>query len=163
MQFKKDLYTVYGYIMDNNKYQNGKWYFEVFTMNGTTIHDCCEDHLTPLQDHIPPGATTSHQSPIRKNNIDICQPVNQSAPSPPSPYRQAYPNIKQEMSNGSEHVSHNPSFLPRMNRMTTRPLAQNEFEYPIGSLPLSVNQTTLIKHAEKWNFDIQHVLDLRGF
>ena len=132
-------------------------------MNGTTIHDCCEDHLTPLQDHIPPGATTSRQSPIRKNNIDICQPVNQSAPSPPSPYRQAYPNIKQEMSNGSEHVSHNPSFLPRMHQMTTRPLAQNEFEYPIGSLPLSVNQTTLIKHAEKWNFDIQHVLDLRGF
>jgi hypothetical protein len=50
-----------------------------------------------------------------------------------------------------------------MNRMSIRPLAQNEFEYPIGSIPLSVNLTTLIKHAEKWTFDIQHVLDLRGF
>jgi hypothetical protein len=52
---------------------------------------------------------------------------------------------------------------PQMNRMTMCQLAQNEFEYPIGSIPLSVNLTTLIKHAEKWTFDIQHELDLNGF
>ena len=162
IKFKKDLYEVFGYIMENNKYKNGKWYFEVFTMNGTTIHDCCEDHLTPLTDNIPPDVITSRQSPLRKSSDDICSPVQQGAPSPP-PFRHGYPHIKQEMSTSSEPPIHHNSSWPKVHRMTTRPLAQNEFEYPIGSLPLSVNQTTLIKHAEKWNFDIQHVLDLRGF
>ena len=128
-------------------------------MNGTTVHDCCEDHITPLHDQLPPDATTSRQSPIRSNDIKLCQPIHDHVPSSP-PTCHAAPFIKQETSSGHEHMTHNhdTSSWPQINRTTRRQLAQNEFEYPVDSLPLSVNQTTLIKHAKKWTFDIQNAL-----
>jgi hypothetical protein len=164
IKYMKDLYQVYGYIMHNKKYENGKWYFEVFTMNGTTIHNCCEDDLTILKDDIPPTATTTHQSPIKPS--DMCQQVHQSSSIPPSPipsrpysphHHHQHPNIKQEM------PMDNMTSSWQQQGHQGRCMAQNEFQYPIGAYPMSVNQTYLIKHAEKWDFDLESVLDLRGF
>jgi hypothetical protein len=39
IKYTKDLYNVYRYIMQNKTYKNGKWYFEIFTMNSTRIND----------------------------------------------------------------------------------------------------------------------------
>ena len=163
IKYAKDLYQVYGYIMHNKKYENGKWYFEIFTMNGTTIHNCCEDNISILQDNIPPNATTTRQSPIRSS--DLCQPTNQPSRPPPlspptrpySPHHQQHQSIKREMSN--ENIT--STWRPQSHH--TRRMAQNEFQYPIGAYPMSVNQTYLVKHAEKWDFDLESVLDLRGF
>jgi hypothetical protein len=38
--------------------------------------------------------------------------------------------------------------------------AQNEFQYPVSSMLLSVNLTNLIKHAEKWKFELTSELGL---
>jgi hypothetical protein len=162
IKYVKDIYQVYGYIMQNKKYENGKWYFEIFTMNGTTIHDCCEDNITIIQDSIPPTATTTRQSPIRSS--DLCQSTNQPLSPPQTPPSRSYSSrpqpqheIKREMSNENMNTTWRP------HGHHTRRLAQNEFQYPIGAYPMSVNQTYLIKHAEKWDFDLTSVLDLRGF
>jgi hypothetical protein len=163
VKYNKDLYNVYGYIMQNHKYEHGKWYFEIFTMNGTTIHNCCEDDIVKHEDIIPPSATTSKQSPIRTTSNLFCKPTNDNKSSPTRPFMPlAPPDVKQEMINENDHIMHRSSNW-HPNGHHTRRLAQNEFQYPLNSLPLSVNQTLLIKHAEKWEFDLTNELELRGF
>jgi hypothetical protein len=55
--------------MQNKTFKNGKWYFEIFTMNGTMIHNCCGDNIQLHEDNIPPDATTAQQSPISFANL----------------------------------------------------------------------------------------------
>ncbi len=167
IKYTKDLYNVYGYIMKNKTFKNEKWYFEIFTMNGTTIHDCCEDNIQLHEDNIPPDATTTQQSPIRPADHQYCQPITEP-PLTKSKVKFPYsplgtPTIKQESFDSSND--------PRMNKvhhqwhpsLHQRQPAQNEFQYPLGSIPLSVNLTNLIKHAEKWKFELTSELELRGF
>ena len=154
VKYTKDLYKVYGYIMNTHApvYENGKWYFEIFSMNGTTINHCCEDHIEKLEDQIPPG-NTDHAPPISTPKVTkISTPPTFSHDTPPKPTP-----VKQEMTDFSS-PHHKPWLGP-----TNRRLAENEFEYPLGSIPASVNGQQLLKHAEKWKFVLSSALDLRGF
>ena len=153
VKYTKDLYKVYGYIMNTKAptLENGKWYFEIFSMNGTTIDHCCEDHIEILEDQIP------------HNSIDHTSTTNAPKISkifaPPSPLDETPPRptaIKQE---NNDFLTHHKPWLGTPNRR----LAENEFEYPLGSTPATVNGQQLLKHAEKWKFVLNSALDLRGF
>ena len=153
VKYTKDLYKVYGYIMNTHApiFENGKWHFEIFSMNGTTINHCCEDHIERLEDQIPHNkidpATTTLTPQIQK----LTAPTSLFNESPP-----ARPSIKQENNDFSAH--HKPWL-----GTSPRRLAENEFEYPKGSIPTTVNGQQLLKHAEKWKFVLTSALDLRGF
>jgi hypothetical protein len=141
VRYTKGLCDVAGYIMNNTSpvYKDNKWHFEIFTMNGTTIHNCSEDHITAMHDVLPPPGS---------DPTILCTPP--SPYFPPSPPRSAPipTSFQQQTSN---------------NWRPSRPLAANEFEYPLGSLPTSVNAQRLIKHAESWTYNLKSTLDLRGF
>ena len=150
INYKKGLCDVIGYIMDNVTpiLDNGKWYFDVYTINGTTIHKCCEDHITLAKDVIPPPGTdpSIHSTPPHP----IVPPT---VPSTTSPHH--FPH----------HTPHTPPSSPSQKPWTYPPrrIAENEFEFPPGATPTSINGQRLIKHAENWNFNLRNVMDLRGF
>jgi hypothetical protein len=146
--YKKGLCNVTGYIMKTNTppLNDNKWTFDIYTINGTTIHNCSEDDITLAKDVMPPPGTdpTIH-----------CTPPTSA---PPSPTRHApAPHFHSEPSPSTSASPHKPWTYPN------RRIAENEFEYPPGATPTSVNGQRLIKHAENWNFNLRNVLDLRGF
>lgn len=158
VRYQKGLCDVYGYIMDHKYYANDKWYYELHTMNGATIQNVCEEHLKRHEDNIP-------QSPNHSDDNMFCKPTNQKYHPHHSNSPFAQTSVKQEnMSDSTEHEMRHHNQSPwTPSGPHNRQLANNEFRYPHGSFPLSVNQTQLIKHAEKWIFEIRTHLDLRGF
>ena len=153
VKYTKDLYKIYGYIMNTCKptLENGKWYFEIFSMNGTTLNHCCEDHIEKLEDQMP----TPTPNPMPPTSVPKLSPLH--APVPPQFDASIQPTpIKQEPTDYNSH--HKPWLNNNIRR-----LAENEFEYPLGSIPAMVNGQQLLKHAEKWKFALSSALDLRGF
>ena len=144
--YKKGLCNVIGYIMNTQPILvNNKWQFDIYTINGTTVHNCDEDNITLAHDIMPPPGTDP--------SIHSTPPL-----APPSPTRHApFQHY---------HADTPPSTSPSPQKPWTYPtrrIAENEFEFPPGATPTSVNGQRLIKHAENWNFNLRNVLDLRGF
>ena len=161
VKYTKDLYKIYGYIMNTCPpiFENGKWYFEIFSMNGTTLNHCCEDHIEKLEDKIP----TTIPDPIPSTTIPQITKTHAPAPAPaPAPSHFDTPITSTPIK--QEPIEYNHHHKPWQNNNTTnRRLAENEFEYPIGSIATTVNGQQLLKHAEKWKFALSSALDLRGF
>ena len=154
VKYTKDLYKVYGYIMNTHEpiFENNKWYFEIFSMNGTTINHCCEDDIEKLEDQIPPGTP--------KNIPLTSTPKISKAAAPRPSYHDVPPTT---MAIKQEPIDFNTSHHKPWHGANNRRLAENEFEYPLGSVPATVNGQQLLKHAEKWKFVLNSALDLRGF
>jgi hypothetical protein len=146
--YKKGLCNVTGYIMNTHAptEHGSAWKFDIYTINGTTIHACCEENITLAHDVMPPPGTDP--------TIQCTPPTS----TPASPTRNAPTKRFQTDTPVSSSVSPNKPWTYQ-NRRT----AENEFEYPPGATPTSVNGQRLIKHAENWNFNLRNVLDLRGF
>ena len=138
---------VTGFIMNEREptYKNGYWHYDIFTAKGINMRDCSEKYMNIVTEKI--GQDINHntdQPDIGFDNIT----------RHPSSYTS--PLKKQHMRSmvNKLHVKSNP-YMPRE-------LQADEFEFPIGSKPITVYANDLTKAAAKWDLKLRYESDLRG-
>lgn len=140
-----------GYIMNEQAptFKDGYWHYDIFTAKGACMRNCSEQYMTLVQEKI--GAD------INKDET-IIEPTIIEPPSEPTRRPPTYdsPLKKFKMKGMINKLHFNPtSYSPRA-------LQPDEFEYPIGSKPMTVYANDLTKAAAKWDIKLRYESDLRG-
>jgi hypothetical protein len=145
----KNITDITGYIMNERDptFKNGYWHYDIFTAKGACMRDCSQKYMTIVQEIIGNDITT---------DIPLAVP-----PPPPEPTRRPptydSPLKRFKMKGMVNKINFNPS-----SSYGPRALQPDEFEYPIGSKPMTVYANDLTKAAAKWDLKLRHETDLRG-
>ncbi len=160
VHFVNNKYDVHGYIMNTiaPNFEDGTWKYAIYTAEGNKIYECEEQSIRYVHDTVPPGYTAP-PTPA------AAAPAVMSPPRAPH-FQQDLPGeYKHQMStpesNFQHYDQHRPWMRPR--QPSQRPLATNEFIYPLGTPPKQVFALHLYKAAKNWELQIHGSHDLRGF
>ena len=163
VHYKDKITDVYAFIMNQHPptFQNGYWHYEIYTSQGVELQQCSEQFMTVVIDHLP---NQQHTTSSTNSTTPPPPPVAQTPPRVQSTAHSNYSSPYQRICN--QHRQTSTNMQNQNNRQARRhwnPPSENEFEYPIGSVPCSIWADTLLKHSSKWDLDkVKSVDDLPG-
>ena len=151
VHYKNDKSSdITGFIMNEREpiYKYGYWHHDLFTAKGAKLNNCSEQYMTTVTEEI------GHEDAnIQPNDIPSTTELDHIARHP-----NAYssPLKKHKMRGMMNKMSYHPTpYMPRE-------LQPDEFEYPIGTKPITVYVNDLTKAAAKWDIKLRYEADLRG-